>query len=54
LKHRQKTENPIKTKDSQIGELTKAMNAQAIHLQTVLNQKAIEAPGTKKPWWKIW
>jgi hypothetical protein len=23
-------------------------------VQTLINQKAIEAPGTKKPWWKIW
>jgi Arc/MetJ-type ribon-helix-helix transcriptional regulator len=30
------------------------LEAQAIHLQTVLNQKSIEAQGAKKPWWKIW
>ena len=30
------------------------LEAQAIHLQTVLNQKAIEAPGAKKPWWRFW
>lgn len=29
------------------------LEAQAIHLQTVLNQKAIEAPGQKK-WWEFW
>lgn len=23
-------------------------------MQTLIQQKAIEAPGTKKPWWKIW
>jgi hypothetical protein len=23
-------------------------------VQTLINQKAIEAPGAKKPWWKIW
>ena len=28
--------------------------AQAIHLQTVLNQKAVEALGAKKPWWRFW
>jgi len=30
------------------------LEAQAIHLQTVLNQKAIEAPGSKKRWWQFW
>jgi len=44
----------IGEKDVQISELTKAMNAQAVHLQTVLSQKAIEAPGAKKPWWRFW
>ena len=23
-------------------------------MQTIINQKAIEAPGTKKPWWQFW
>ena len=23
-------------------------------MQTLITQKAIEAPGAKKPWWKIW
>jgi FtsZ-binding cell division protein ZapB len=25
-----------------------------LQVQTLINQKAIEAPGAKKPWWKIW
>ena len=39
--------NQLKAKDRQL-------EAQAIHLQTVLNQKAIEAPGAKKKWWQFW
>jgi hypothetical protein len=39
--------NQLMAKDRQL-------EAQAIHLQTVLNQKAIEAPGTKKRWWQFW
>jgi hypothetical protein len=23
-------------------------------VQTLINQKAIEAPGAKKPWWRFW
>ena len=44
----------LETKDTQIGKLTETMQAQAIHIQTLLNQKQIEAPGTKKPWWRVW
>jgi septal ring factor EnvC (AmiA/AmiB activator) len=44
----------LKIKDTQIEKLTETMQAQAVHLQTLLNQKAIEAPGSKKPWWRFW
>jgi hypothetical protein len=30
------------------------MNAQAVYIQTLINQKQIEAPGAKKPWWRFW
>ena len=25
-----------------------------MQVQTLINQKAIEAPGVKKPWWRLW
>jgi alanyl-tRNA synthetase len=25
-----------------------------LQMQTVINQRAIEAPGAKKPWWQFW
>lgn len=25
-----------------------------MQVQTLINQKAIEAPGSKKPWWRFW
>ena len=25
-----------------------------MQVQTLINQKAIEAPGAKKPWWRFW
>ena len=25
-----------------------------LQVQTLINQKAIEAPGSKKPWWRFW
>jgi hypothetical protein len=44
----------IRVKDSQIEKLTETMQAQAIHIQTLLNQKSLEAPGAQKPWWRFW
>ena len=41
------------TKDNQIEKLIETIQAQVIHIQTLLNQKAIETPRAKKPWWKI-
>lgn len=29
-------------------------NNYMLQVQTLINQKAIEAPGSKKPWWKFW
>ena len=25
-----------------------------MQMQTLINQKSIEAPGAKKPWWRFW
>ena len=47
-------EKQLEIKDNQIKQLTETMQAQAVHIQTLLNQKAIEAPGAKKPWWRFW
>ena len=44
----------LEKKDTQIENLTNAMQSQAINIHDMLNHKVIEAPGAKKPWWKIW
>ena len=44
----------LKVKDTQLEKITETMNAQAVHIQTLINQKQIEAPGAKKPWWQFW
>jgi len=44
----------LKVKDTQLEKITETMNAQAVHIQTRINQKAIEVPGAKKPWWRFW
>ena len=47
-------DDQLRAKDNQLEKLTETMQAQAIHIQTLINQKAIEAPGSKKPWWRFW
>jgi hypothetical protein len=44
----------LRMKDKQIEKLSETMHAQAIHIQSLINQKAIEEPGAKKPWWRFW
>lgn len=44
----------LKAKDSQIENLQNSHNNYMLQMQTVLNQKAIEFPGAKKPWWQFW
>ena len=29
-------------------------NNYMLQMQTLINQKALEAPGAKKPWWRFW
>jgi FtsZ-binding cell division protein ZapB len=43
-------ENLQKDKDN----LQNNYNNYFLQVQTLINQKAIEAPGAKKPWWRIW
>lgn len=48
------TQEQIKIHQAQLKEKDEQIKAQAIHIQTLLNQKQIEAPGAKKPWWQFW
>lgn len=52
--HVSSLESQLKIKDKQIEDLNERMHEQAVNFQTTLSQKAIEAPGAKKQWWKIW
>lgn len=35
-------------------DLKTTYNNYFLQVQTLINQRAIESPGAKKPWWKIW
>lgn len=55
LKEQLKTKDQqLEKKDNQIENLTNTMQSQAINIHDIINQKAIEAPGSKKPWWRFW
>ena len=47
-------EAQLRVKDSQLENKDSQLEKQAVHIQTLLTQKAIEAPGAKKPWWRFW
>src|ERR1035437_1262125 len=50
----QKQNEQLRVKDNQIEKLSETIQAQAIHIQSLINQKAIEEPGVKRPWWRFW
>lgn len=44
----------LEKKDIHIQNLTETMQSQALNIHNLINQKAIEAPGAKRPWWRFW
>jgi Arc/MetJ-type ribon-helix-helix transcriptional regulator len=52
--HNDTMKKEIDSLNDQLKAKDRQFEAQAIHLQTVLNQKAIEAPGAKKRWFEFW
>jgi hypothetical protein len=44
----------LSTKDYQLESKDSQLEKQAVHIQTLISQKAIEAPGAKRPWWRFW
>jgi hypothetical protein len=44
----------IENKDQEIINLTETIQKQVVNIYNLSNQKAIEAPGAKKPWWRFW
>jgi hypothetical protein len=47
-------QDQLRANQDQLKEKDEQLKAQAIHIQTLLNQKSIEAPGAKKSWWQFW
>ena len=44
----------IESLKGELDNLRSVHNNYMVQVQTLINQKAIEAPGAKKPWWKLW
>ena len=50
-------EAQLRVKDTQLENKDSQLEKQAVHIQTLISQKAIEAPSEKKKWfdfWKFW
>jgi chromosome segregation ATPase len=44
----------IESLKGELDNLRSVHNNYMLQMQTLINQKAIEAPGAKKPWWRFW
>ncbi len=42
------------TLKKEVENLQNLYNNYMLQMQTLINQKSIEAPGAKKPWWRFW
>jgi hypothetical protein len=42
------------TLKKELEDLKSMHNNYMMQMQTLINQKVIEAPGAKKPWWRFW
>jgi len=42
------------TLKNDLEKLQNLYNNYMLQMQTLINQKAIEVPGVKKPWWRFW
>jgi seryl-tRNA synthetase len=42
------------TLKKEVENLQNLYNNYMLQMQTLINQKVIEAPGAKKPWWRFW
>ncbi len=47
-------EKHTETLKKELEDLKSMHNNYMMQMQTLINQKAIEAPGAKKPWWRFW
>ena len=42
------------TLKKELEDIKNLYNNYMLQMQTLINQKAIEAPGAKRPWWRFW
>jgi hypothetical protein len=44
----------LETLKTELGNTQETHRNYMMQMQTLINQKSIEAPGSKKPWWRFW
>ena len=53
-KRLEEAQNQIEDLKKDKEDLIEMYNKHVLQVQTLINQKTIEAPGAKKPWWRFW
>jgi FtsZ-binding cell division protein ZapB len=53
-KHNKTLKKELENASQREQDLKSMHNNYMMQMQTLINQKAIEAPGAKKPWWRFW
>jgi predicted RNase H-like nuclease (RuvC/YqgF family) len=53
-KHNDTLIRELETAERDKEDLKTTYNNYFLQIQTLINQKVIEAPGAKKPWWRFW
>lgn len=52
--HNETLKRELKKAGQDKEDIKKTFDNYMVQVQTLINQKAIEAPGEKKPWWRFW
>ncbi len=53
-KHNETLKAELESTRQREQDLKKTFDNYMVQVQTLINQKAVEAPGSKKPWWRFW
>ena len=53
-KHNETLKKELESASQREQDLKSMHNNYMMQMQTLINQKAIEVPGVRKPWWRFW
>ena len=53
-KHNETLKAELRSTSQREQDLKKTFDNYMVQVQSLINQKVIEVPGAKKPWWRFW